>query len=57
MTFFTSAAVSMIFAAALSHSQPAAAQTVLITGANTGMYELRKWTSRARTRLTPSRQN
>jgi NAD(P)-dependent dehydrogenase (short-subunit alcohol dehydrogenase family) len=52
MTFFKWVAAALTVAAALvSHSQPAAAQTVLITGANTGIglefareYAARSWT-------------
>jgi NAD(P)-dependent dehydrogenase (short-subunit alcohol dehydrogenase family) len=48
---FMRAASSLIFAALVAHSQPAAAETVLITGANTGIglefakeYAAKSWT-------------
>jgi NAD(P)-dependent dehydrogenase (short-subunit alcohol dehydrogenase family) len=51
MTFVRLAAVALTLAALLSHSRPAAAQTVLITGANTGIglefakeYAAKSWT-------------
>ncbi len=51
MTYLKFAAVSLIFAAVLSQAQPAAAQTVLITGANGGIglefakeYAAKSWT-------------
>jgi len=51
MTFFKSVAAAVMFASAVFHSPTAAAQTVLITGANTGIglefakqYAARSWT-------------